>query len=271
MRFSGSEAWQEAQQTVTRNREIFLALAGVFYLLPSLLVTLLFPQPEPQQGLTPEATLALVLDFWKGAFPAYFALGLFQTVGTLAILRLCADLSRPTVGEAIRVGLSGILTYLGAQLLIGVAFGIGGGVPLALAGASGSGPLIVLVAIALVVGLIYVLVRTGLLAPVIAVDAERNPIAALRRSWELTSGNVGAIFLFFLLLGLAFGIVLLVAMVVVGIVLALVAGAETAKLLAAAVSTLLTSVMSLYFIAALASVHRQLSATAATGLGATFE
>lgn len=271
MAFSGTQAWQDAQQTVSRNREIFLALAGVFYLVPALLVTLAYPQPEPQPGMTPEQTIALVTEFWKGAFPAYILLGLFQTAGTLALLRLCTDRSRPTVGEAIRVGFSGLLSYFGAQLLLGLGFGLIGGVLVAIGGISGSIAVTALAITALVVVLIYVLVRTALLPPVIAVDGERNPIAALRRSWELTRGTAGSILLFFLLLGLAFGVVLIVTMLVVGIILALLAGAETAKTLGAIVSTALTAGMTLYFVTALASIHRQLAGPDQQSLGETFE
>jgi hypothetical protein len=271
MAFSGSQAWQDAQQTVARNREIFLAMAGVFYLVPALLVGLVWPQPEPQPGLTPQQTIALVADFWKGALPAYVVLGLFQTVGTIALLRLCTDRTRPTVGDAIRVGLSGLLTYFGAQLVLGLGFGLIGGLLVAIGGISGSTALIAIVVIALIVVLIYVLLRTTLLAPVIAVDGERNPIAALRRSWDLTRGNTGGIFGFFLLLGLAFGVVLIVAMLIVGIVLALVAGQATAKTLATIVSTALTAGMTVYFVAALASIHRQLAGPDRQGLGETFE
>lgn len=271
MAFSGSQTWQDARQTVALNREIFMAMAGVFYLVPALLVALIWPQPEPQPGLTPEQTIALVADFWKGAFPAYIVVGLFQTVGTIALLRLCTDRARPTVGAAIRVGLSGLLPYFGAQLLLGLSFGLVGGMLVAIGGISGSTALIAILVIALVVTLIYVLLRTTLLAPVIAVDGERNPIAALRRSWDLTRGHAGAIFGFFVLLGLAFGVVLIVAMVLAGIVLALVAGPETARTLTTIVSTALTAGMTVYFVATLASIHRQLAGPDRQGLGETFE
>lgn len=271
MAFSGSQAWQDARQTVARNREIFLAMAGVFYLVPALLVALVWPQPEPQPGLTPQQTIALVAEFWRGAFPAYIVVGLFQTVGTIALLRLCTDRTRPTVSEAIRVGLSGLFTYFGAQLLLGLGFGLIGGLLVAFGGISGSTALIALIVIALIVVLVYVLLRTTLLAPVIAVDGERNPIAALRRSWDLTRGNAAGIFGFFLLLGLAFGVVLIVAMLIVGIVLALLSGPETAKTLTAIVSTALTAGMTVYFVAALASIHRQLAGPDEQILGETFE
>jgi hypothetical protein len=271
MAFSGSQAWQDAQQTVSRNREIFLALAGVFYLIPSLIVALTFPQPEPQPGATPEQIFALMADYWQGAWPAYVGIGLFQTAGTLALLRLCTDLARPTVGEAIRVGFAGLLSYFGAQVLMGLGFGLVGGLLVAIGGISGSPALIAVIVAVLIVAVIYVVLRTTLLAPVIVVEGERNPVAALRRSWDLTRGNAGGIFVFFLLLGIAFGVVLIVAMLITGIVLALIAGAETAKALATIVSSALTAGMSLYFVAALASIHRQLAGPDERALGQTFE
>ena len=78
--------------------------------------------------------------------------------------------------------------------------------------------------------------------------------------------------MFFLLLALAFAVILVVTMMVVGVALALFTGSETAKTLAALVSAALTAGMSLYFIAALASAHRQLAGRSEDpALGTTFE
>lgn len=271
MRFDSNQAWKDASQAVSANRDILLVLAGVFFLLPSLAFALFFPQPQPQPGATPEQAFALAGEFYSNALPYLMAMGIVQAIGTLAILTLFTDRSRPTVGEAIRLGVAGLLPYFGAQLLLGVAVGLIGGLPLGLAVISRSPLLIAAVAVAVVFGVAYVALRTVLTAPVVAVEHVRSPVEALRRSWNLTRGNAGRIFVFFLLLGLAFGVAVVVVMMVVGVLLALFAGAETARTLSAVVSSFLTSVLTLYFIAALAAIHRQLSGPSPESVRATFE
>ena len=267
MRFDSNLAWKDSVQAVSANRDVLLALAGVFFMLPSLAFALLFPQPDPQPGLTPEQTLAVMGDFYRGAMPYMLVMSLVQAIGTLSVLTLFTDRARPTVGEAIRLGIGGVFSYLGAYLLIGMGLGLTGG--LLIGGMAAAG--VPALAVALLVAMVYIGIRMSLIAPVVAVDRVRNPIAALRRSWDLTRGNAGRILLFFVLLGLAFIVVLLVIMGLIGVMLALVAGGEGAKIGAAVISSLLTGVMTLYFIAVIASIHRQLSGPSAEAVSATFE
>ena len=271
MRFDSNLAWKDAVQAVSANRDVLLALAGVFFMLPSLAFALLFPQPEPQAGLTPEQTLAVMGDFYRGAFPYMLVMTMIQAVGTLTVLTLFTDRARPTVGEAIRLGLGGVLSYLGAYLLIGMGLGLTGGLLIGGMAAAGVPALAVVAVVALLVVMIYIGVRMSLIAPVVAVDRVRNPIEALRRSWDLTRGNAGRILGFYVLLGLAFIVVLLVLMGLIGVLLAVVAGGEGAKIGAAVISSLLTGIMTLYFIAIMASIHRQLSGPTAEAVSATFE
>ncbi len=156
-----------------------------------------------------------------------------------------------------------MLPYLGANLLIGLGFGLGGGLLIALARASGIGVLMALVIFALVGAGIYVMLRTLLVAPAVAVDGIRSPIAALNRSWMLTRGNTGRIALFFALLLVAFIVVSIVLTTIVGALLALLLG-DAAKVAVAIVSAALGAAFSLYAMAAIASVHRQLSGSTGT-------
>ena len=123
---------------------------------------------------------------------------------TLALLALLRDHSRPTVGEALRRGLVGLLP---------------GDRRLHAAGRSALGSSLAVVLVAdrragrrPVAGgadrrahrrgrsLIYVLVKLSLSLPVIAIDKVHNPFTALARSWRLTKGNSFRLFLFYLLL-----------------------------------------------------------------------
>ena len=269
-KFDGNLAWKQASTALAANRELLLALAGVFFLLPSLAFALFLPQPEPAPGASPEQMIAVMQAYYLSVFPYMLASTLVQAAGTLAVLTLFTDRTRPTVGEAIRLGLGGLLSYLAAQLLLGLGLGVVGSLVLGIGALTGSQVLVALLIVALLVGVIYVAVKTSLVAPIVAVERERNPVAALRRSWRLTHGNSVRVALFYLLFLVAFGFIFIVAMALIGIVLALVASGSTATTLAAVASSAIGAVMTLYFAAILAAVHRQLAGPSAESASAPF-
>lgn len=266
MRFDSNLAWKEASAAISANREVVFALAGVFFLLPGLAMALLFPAPQPTTGMEGKAAAAMIADYYTSILPYLLPLVLFQALGTLALLTLLTDRGRPTVGEAIGSGARGIIPYVLAQILLGVALGLVGGIVLAFGTATGIGALTV-VGLA-VVGLlaIYAAIKTSLVAPVVAVEGERNPVAALKRSWLLTKGNSLRIGVFYLLVGVAFLVVISVIVAVVGIIAALIGGAQAGEIAGAVVSAALNAVMALYFVAIVAATHRQLAGTSTSGV-----
>lgn len=271
MRFDSNQAWKEATAAVSANRELLLALAGVFFLLPSLVVNLAVPQFKPEPGGTAREMMTQLSGFYSDALPYLLAVGAVQLVGTLAILTLFTDRARPTVGEAIRRGAIGALPCLGAQLLMGVAAGIAVLVLAAIGGLSGSAAVAVVLVLAGMVLFVWLWARFSLVPPVVAVERIYNPIAALARSWRLTKGNAGRLLLFFFLLAVAFVIVTAIVMGLVGIVLAIAFPGEIARVIVAVLSSALTALFVLYFIAALASAHRQLAGPSGEAAARTFE
>ena len=101
MRFDSNQAWKDAASAVSANRDVLLALAGVFFVLPSFTFTVFYPQPEPPAGATPEQLFDLMGAFYRQAWPVLLAMAAVQMVGTLAMLALFTDRSRPTVGQAL--------------------------------------------------------------------------------------------------------------------------------------------------------------------------
>lgn len=271
MKFDSNLAWKQASSAIAANREVLLALAGVFFVLPSLAFALLFPQPEPAAGQSQAQMMAAVQQHYLAALPLLIPMALVQGAGSLAMLTLFTDKSRPTVGEAIRQGFAGIASYIAAQLLLGMGIGLVGGTALAIGAVTGVGAVAVLIGAAVAVGAIYVTIKTSLVGPIVAVERQRNPIAALQRSWRLTTGNSLRIGVFYLLLVIVFFVVLGIITAIVGIILAAIAGGETSRIAGAVVSSVLGAVMTLYFVAVLAAVHRQLAGPSAEAAGAPFE
>lgn len=271
MKFESNLAWKQASSSIGANREVLLALAGVFFLVPSLAFALFFPAPEPTPGQSESQIMAAMQAYYGSAMPVLIPMALVQAAGTLAMLTLFTDKSRPTVSEAIRLGLAGILPYIAAQLILGIGIGLVGGVALALGAVTGSTAVTGLAIAAVVLGVIYAAIKTSLVAPIVAVERERNPIAALRRSWRLTKGNSVRIGLFYLLLFVAFVVVMSVILMIVGVILAALGSAETARIGGAVVSSAIGAVMALYFVAVIAAVHRQLAGPSPEMVSAPFE
>lgn len=276
MKLDMGRAWNEGTAMIGANRQMVAIVAGMFFFLPYLAMALLMPQvlqgqtemmgdPADAQAAM-EAIGALYAQNWW----AFLLVAVAQIIGTLALLVLLSDTTRPTVGEALERGARGFLSYIGAQLLFAIGLGLLIGVPAALALASGSQAAFVLViALAIVVG-IYCAVKISLVGPAIAIDGLLNPVAILARSWRLTKGNSFRLAMFYLLLIVAIAVVAIVVTLVFGLVFAAL-GSEIETIGNGVVASLVNAVVTVIFLAVLAAVHRQLAGSASGQAGATFE
>lgn len=271
MRFDSNKAWQEAAQSVAANKDVLWALAGVFFVLPNFAFSIGFPQPEPAAGMTPEQMMGQLGEYYTSAAPFLIVTVILQLLGTLSILTLFTDSRRPTVAEAIRIGARSILPVLGAQVLLGLALGVIAVVLLAAGAVTGSAAITTVAGIMLAMVFFYATIRTMLVSPVVVVDGVRNPVTALQRSWTLIAGNVGRVAVFLLLLGLAVGIVFGLLMLIAGMALAVAVSMAAAKLIAALLSSFVVGAVTIYFVAIVAAIHRQLGGGPVKDIGATFE
>ena len=96
----GLSAWQNAARMVTANREMLMAIAGVFFMLPALLFAVMVPQPDLPQGLTGKAAFEALSDYYGAASPYLLVVTVLQLAGMLAEVtgfrgRLVFDSSKP--------------------------------------------------------------------------------------------------------------------------------------------------------------------------------
>jgi hypothetical protein len=257
-KLDSNHAWKEASGLVAANREVLFAIAGVFFMLPSLLVSIVVGEPAVDSAANSEQIMAAMLAFYGDNWWMVMLASLIQIVGILTVLTLMRDRRRPTVGEAIGSGFKGFPTYFAAQILFGFGAAVIGGL-LVGAVAAVLPPLAVVLTLLLIVFIAFAALRIILVAPIVAVEGERNPVTALRRSWNLTSGNFWRILVFLALVTLLFLVAMAVIMILVGIVLALVSEGELQRVLASVVSSALTAVAVVYLLAMLAAIHRQLA------------
>lgn len=269
-KLDSNAAWKEASAIVSANREVLFALAGVFFMLPSLALAVIAGEPEVAPGMNGEQMMAAMEEFYAGAWWIILISAVLQIVGLMAILTLMRDRSRPTVGEAIRAGVSGTPSYLAAQVMVVIGLSLTGGVLVGVAAVVS--PVLAVVVVLLVLAVvIFTVFRMLLVAPVVAVEGVRNPLAAMARSWRLTQGNFWRIFAFILLILVLFVVVVGIVMMVIGLILALATSGEAQRIIAAVFSSALGAVGVVYFAGVIAAIHRQLGGPAAADLSATFE
>ena len=273
MKFSMSEAWRDATAMLSANREVLWIVAGIFFFIPSVVLGLaigdvqetMFADLEDMDQAS-QAMLSFYSDWgWLMALTS-----LASMVGYLTLLALLRDHNRPTVGEALKIGLTGLLPGIGAYLVLVLGLSLAGGVLIAIAAATGNAAVGFLVGLIMLVGLVYVLVKVSLAGAVIAIDKVYNPIRILTRSWQLTKGNSLRLFVFYLLLAIVY---LVVAGIVGGIIMAvlLAVAEDVATMVNAVVSAAITAVAYMIFVAVLASVHRQLTGPSGAAVMHTFE
>lgn len=267
-----NRAWLKAHAVIMGNREALLAIAGVFFFLPSLAFALLYPPPPPTPpSMTLDQALAFTQKFYVESFPFMLAVTIAQIVGGMAILRLFTGPRRPTVGAALGKGAIDTAVFFAAMLLVWVVGTLAAAVILALAAATGQQAIAGIATTVTLAALLYLGMRVVLVMPIIAVEGLRKPLAALQRSWALTRGNAGRIILFLVLIMLAYAVIVSVVASVLGIALALVLGATGAKIAVGIVSSAFGAVFTLYLFTSLGAIHRQLAGTAPDQLGAMFE
>lgn len=262
MKLDMGAAWTDAVALIVRHRSIILIVAGVFFFLPYLALSLLMPEIMNPMAAGPNGAPQdpeAMMELLAGPFLfAMMAIAILQGVGTIALLSLLTDNARPTLGEALGTGLKALLPYIATLLLQGLLAAVAFGLPLAVAIASGNAAITALVGLLALVGFVYVYVKFSLTIPVIAIEGQFNPVAVMRRSWQLTKGNSLRLFGFFLLLWVAFVVVSIVAGMFLGLPLALMGGTVSA-VGNGLIGALSNTAMVIAMMGALAAVHAQLS------------
>jgi hypothetical protein len=259
MTLDTNRAWKDATRNVSRNRDALIAVAGVFFLLPQLALALFFPQPEPAVGMSEQQMSALAQSYYLSTLPAMIPLLLCQAIGTLSLLSLLRHATRPTVGQALRLGLTGLPSYLGAQILLVVALTVLGGLLIGVLALSGIAALAVAGLLLVALLALAVSLRVSLAGAVVAIEGERNPLRVLRRSWTLTAGNAWRLLAFYALFFVAFLVILMILSMLVGIPLQMLGSGYGVEIASALVSSVLSALMALYLVAIIDAVHRQLA------------
>jgi hypothetical protein len=236
MKLSYSEVWADVIALLRSHASLIATVAAVFIFLPALLVGYFLPQPEGA------ATFERLVQLWGEYLDANWHWLLLSRIiamiGSIAILLLLFARGI-TVGGAIAAALALLPVYFIASLLGSVAIGVG--------------------FLLLIVPGLYLIGRLGPLNALVVAETHRNPIAALRRCWDLTRGQGWAILGLILIVAIAAAIVVAVASSLLGIVFILVAGRDVGRFLALIVATAGNAAMMTLLLVLAAAIYRRLS------------
>lgn len=237
-KFDMGAAWDDSIALLKSHSALTGTIAAVFLFLPALAVAWFGPTPiEPPANADFNQIISNFQQNIRQMLPYQLIAGLLAVVGTIGILRLWLSRTGTSVGEALAFAATMFLTAVVAQILVGLALGVG--------------------FLLLIIPCFYLVGRFALVAPVIADRGVRNPIEAIRTSWDLTRNNGWAIFFFIFLVT----IVILVIALVIGVVLAVVAGSGTdfGRMLSGGVEAAFGAIGSLVSTAIVAAAYRQLA------------
>lgn len=242
MNFSYSAVWDETVKLARSHLPLVLAVAGVFIFLPNLMVAHFLPPP---QGDEPNMAgmLAAMSDYFSANWPWLLLGVVVNMAGTIAILLLVFDRNL-TVGGAIAGGLALLPFYFLASLLSGVILFAG--------------------FLAFIVPALYLYGRLAPLAAVVVAERQRNPIEAVRRSFELTRGRGWSLFLLIILVWAAASLVTFAISAVVGSLFLLLLGEGLGRFLVLIVSTALATAVTALLILLIAAIYQQLAGSDAS-------
>lgn len=146
--------------------------------------------PEALLGGLGIGVMVVMILFYIGYIVVAFA-------QQAAMVALGSPIEKPAFGDALSAGLKAGLTLLGVTvlvvgaylvLIVGIAL-----LSLVLSFMGDAGP--VLASLIFLPAMIYLGLRFVVVVPVVVIEKFFNPIAAVRRSWQITGGKVLGIFL----------------------------------------------------------------------------
>lgn len=175
MRIDIGAAVREALAIWRRDREVILAVAGVFFFVPNLALSLLLTMDRTP--VTVDATTvddnaliaALRAQLIENA-PWLVMQALAELIGIAVLLTLLLDPARPTVGDALRSVVRRLPVLVAATLLV-FAAKIGG-------------------LLLLILPALYVIGRVFVVIPVLVAEPQRRFGDAMTRALTLTKGHV---------------------------------------------------------------------------------
>ena len=273
MKFDMNKAWAEAIAMIKGNLELLLIIAGLFFLIPNMVFSLVFPVlPEGFTGTPQDIALMqtmmndFAVNYWWLILLVFTAI----LLGWLAMMALLRDDAKPTVGTAMTKAVRGLLPSLAVGLIFLFGTSLLQTLLVNIGALSGLPSLAALGGMTGLIATFVIAIRMTLITPVIVDEPVSSPLKAILRSWRLTQNNGLRLFAFFGLIFIAYLVMTAVASIVMSVIM-LVIGEGLIGFLASATGGLLASAVLTLLVAVIASIHRQLGGASTPSVRAHFD
>lgn len=276
MKFDMGQAWSRAMELMRDNFQLLAVIAGVFLLVPTLAAYLLLP--DFQTLMDPTADPDQMAEMIQANIGPFIGIGMaamvLQFAGYGAMVALIGD-SRPTVGEALKRGLTIVPSTFGVFLLfvigyfvIALAIAVPVGILASLASAPGLSIIAVIVVLAAIV---WLMARMCMSMPVLVFEDTLNPITASLRSFKLTKSSQWRIIVFWGVLFVAYMVVALLATSVFGLIAALAANSTVGVVIIGLANGIMGMIVGMVICALAVAMYGQLAGPSETAISETFE
>ncbi len=276
MKFNMNTVWSDAIELVRENFQLLAVIAAIFLLLPSLAAYLLVPDfqnfidPTVDQEVLAQQMLDMI-----GPLIGLVAIAMiFQFTGYGAMIALIGD-NRPTVGQALTMGIKIVPSTFAIMILFVIAYMIGAFIitlPVALvAGILGAPALTVIAIFVILIFVVWLMTRMSLSLPVLILEDTLNPITAVLRSFKLTGPNQWAILLFWFVLGVVYMVIALLLTGVFSVIAALMGSGVIAMAILGLANGAIGMVVGMVICAISVSMYSQLAGPSTSVIEDTFE
>lgn len=286
MKLDMNAVWSRGMVLVRENFQLLAVIAGVFFLLPAMLINFIMPADEttvqvmnvlldPNASQTAKDTaMAKASEIFGPVMGWTFALNIASFVGYGAMMALMGS-SRPTVGEALVTGLKSVISVVGAFVIFMVLYFVVAVVlvvPIAMvAGAIGAPVLAVFAPFLVIVAAFYLMARMSLTLPVIVNEHALNPLKALKRSWDLTRPSAWGVLGFWGILTVAYLVILLLVGGVFAMIASLAGQGTVATLIVGLANGLLAVGAGMVMSGLAVAMHGQLAGPSEQDISSTFD
>ncbi|TRD10860.1 hypothetical protein FGU71_02570 [Erythrobacter insulae] len=276
MTFDMNQAWSRANVLARENFSLLAVIAGLFILLPTLVIYLMVPGMEAL--LSPSADPEILQEKMLEAAGPLITWGLLgsiiQYTGYGAMVALMGD-GRPTVAEALGTGAKSVATIIAAFLIFAVLYMVAAIVivtPFAmLAGVIGVPGLAAIAPLLIIAVALFLMTRFSMTMPVVLIEKVLNPFRAVKRSWDMTRVHQWRILVFWAILGVAYIVISLLLVSVFGLIASFAGDGTASKLILGSVNGLMAMVVGIMLCALAVAIHGQLAGPSEADVTSTFE
>ena len=236
MKISYNAVWADAMNLLRAHGSLVATVAAAFILLPWLLVAYFLPPPETTD---PTRMWEAMAEYYTSNWPWLLLNNIVAMVGAAAVLMLIFRRGI-TVGGAIAAAVAILPFYFLASLLSSLIMMAG--------------------LLLLIIPGLYLFGRLATVTTIVVAEDRRNPVDAIRRSFDLTRGNGWAILGLVLLVAIAAVVVTSVVTWLFGILFVLVAGQDLAATLVLILRAAGNAAAACLLLLLVAAIYRQLGA-----------